>query len=131
MNQKGFTLIEVVITVAVVAFALVAYLGANYAIEKASESAYQKSVAIQDAQQTLERMRSTAATGTFPGNVTSAFSGSISGYSNLPSETVAVSYVDATANPLDTTVTVTYLQNGTRTVTNTIRTLISQRIAAS
>ena len=133
MQEKGFTLVEVVITVGVVAFALVSYLGTNYAIEKAAEAAYQKSVAVQDAQQVIESMRSLAISGTFPGNVTGTYpdNSNITSYTNLTNESINVSYVSASANPLDTTVAVSYKQNGTRTITNSIRTLITQRTAAS
>lgn len=132
MNDKGFTLIEVVITVGVVGFALVSYLGANYAIEKASEGAYQKSVAVQDAQQVIEHMRSLAQTGTFPGNVTATYpnNATLLTYTNLNGESINISYANATADPLDVTVTVTYNQNSTRAISNSIRTLITQRTAA-
>lgn len=128
-SQNGFTLIEVMITMAVMAAALLAVLTANAMISQTSEGAYQRLVAIQDANQVIERMRNTAATGTFPGNVTAAYpnGGNVAGFTSLPNETVTVSYASAITNPLDVTVTVNYLENGRRAANTALRSVMTQR----
>ncbi len=130
LNEKGFTLLEVMITMAVVVMVMGGFIGTNIAIRRASESAFERGVALQDANQVIEMMRNTAATGTFPTNVTAVYTngGQISGFSNMTSETVTVSYVNAASNPLDATVTVAWKENGTTRNVNTIlRSYITQR----
>lgn len=135
-NQKGFTLIEVMITTAVVTLALVGLLAANMQIRLASMAAYERSVATRHAHEVIERMR-TASDGSLS-DVTSTFSngGTVSSSNYLTTsstellknETVVVSYVSTSADPLDTTVTVTWLERGVRTATLPVRTLITKRV---
>lgn len=131
-QQSGFTLIELMATISIVALALLAYVGGNVVIGQNVEVAYERSMAFQDAQRVIEQMRNLAATGTFPANVTSVYpnGGTVTGYSNIPSEQVSVSYVDPAVNPLDATVTVTWMANGLRTSTASLRTLITQRLSS-
>ena len=128
-REKGFTLIEVMITLVVMTGALLAVMTANGAISQTSEGMYQRLVAIQDANQVIERMRNTASTGTFPGNVTAVYAngGTVAGFSTLTSETVTVAYVNSASDPLDVTVTVSYLENGRRATNTALRSLITQR----
>lgn len=130
-NECGFTLVEIMITTVVVSVVLLGFVSASSGIQMQGEAAHQRSMAIQDANQVIEQMRNAAATGTFPGNVTAVFSGDVDeDYSNMPDtadETISVSYADPTADPLDATVTVTYMENGNRQTTATIRTYITQR----
>ena len=90
---------------------------------------YRFNMALQDANQIVERIRSSAAAGTFPTNVITAFpnNGTVSGFTNLTNETVTVSYANAAANPLDVRVQVQWLENGRRTVNAHVRTLVTQR----
>lgn len=128
-SQNGFTLIEVMITMVVMAAALLAILTANAMVSQTSEGAYQRLVAIQDANQVIERMRNTAATGTFPGNVTAVYpnGGTVAGFTSLTNETVTVAYASTVTNPLDVTVTVSYLENGRRAANTAMRSIITQR----
>lgn len=128
-EQEGFTLIEILFAAGVVLLLVVGFLGAMTSMRYANEAAYQRTMALQDANQVIEQMRNTAATGTFPSNVTSAYpsGGTVSGFTSLTNETVTVSYASATANPLDVTVTVSYSENGRRTVTASLRTYMTQR----
>lgn len=117
------------VTMAVMAAVLLAIMTANAMISQTSEAAYQRLVAVQDANQVIERMRNTAITGNFPGNVTAAYpnGGSVGGFTSLTSETVTVAYTSTVTNPLDVTVTVNYLENGRRAANTALRSLITQR----
>ena len=135
-SQKGFSLIEVLFASAVILLLVVGFLGSSTALQFANQAAYERSIALQDANQVIERMRNTAVSGTFPGNVTAVYpnNGAVSGFTSLTSEAVSVTYTDRngdgnalTDNPLDVTVTVTYLENGRRNTSMSLRSLITQR----
>ena len=128
-KEQGFTLVEVMITMVVVLLVLVGFIGANMAIQRASEAAYERTVALQDANRVIEQMRNLAAAGNFPQNVTGIFpaAGQVAGFANLTGEQVVVNYADPAADPLDTTVTVTWQENGVRQVNTALRTRITQR----
>ena len=123
-NQQGFTLIEILITTGVVATVVLGFMGSATAIQSQQIAAYQRSVALQDANQVVELLRNAATSGTFPGNVTGT---TMPTYTNLPSEAITATYVSTSANPLDVTVTVTYSENSLRSTGASIRTLITQR----
>lgn len=130
-REKGFTLVELMITISVVAIGLLAYMSGNIAMSQTADGAYEQSVAFYDAQSVLESMRNTAQTGLFPTNVTATYpnNGTVSGFSNLSSESIRIAYVDATATPLDVTATVTWSsRGGTRSMTKSVRTLMTQRL---
>ncbi len=128
-NEKGFTLVEVMITAFVVVTILVGFLGSATAIQSANQAAYERNIALQDANQVIEQLRNTAATGTFPSNVTTAYpnGGTVAGYTSLTNEAVRVTYASTTANPLDVRVTVSYSENGNRTMSVSLRSYITQR----
>lgn len=128
--QKGFSLIEIMITVAVVSLALVGYIGANMSVQQSGEAGYERTVAIQDAHRVIEQMRNATAAGQFPANVTTAFpdNGFVGGFTTLTNEQVQVTYADAAADPLDVTVTVSYRANGRRNVNAAVRSIITQRV---
>ena len=113
----------------VVVLVIVGFMGANSSIQQASEASYQRTIALQDANRVIETMRNTAATGTFPGNVTAVYpnGGTVSGFTSLTNEAVSVSYANSGANPLDATVTISWSENGVRTVSANLRTFITQR----
>jgi prepilin-type N-terminal cleavage/methylation domain-containing protein len=128
-DERGFNLVELMIATVVVVFVLVGFTGANTAIQQSGQAAFERAIALQDANQVIELIRDTAATGTFPTNVITAYSngGVITSFTNLTNERITVSYVDATANPLNTTITVSWSENGRRTVNATLRSIITQR----
>lgn len=129
-RTDGFTLIELMITMAVIVLALVGYIGANSAIQRSDEAAFERSVALQDANRVLEQIRNAAASGTFPQNVTSAFpnASTVAGFTSLTNQQVLVSYADTSADPLDVTVTVTWQRSGLRSVSAALRSLVTQRV---
>ena len=127
--EKSFTLIELMITLGVMVGVLLSILTANAAMAQTSEGIYERLFAIQDANQVIERMRQTAVTGIFPGNVTAVYpnGGTVGGFTSVTNETVTVAYVSTASNPLDVTVTVNYLENGRRATSTALRSLITQR----
>ena len=128
-SECGFTFVELLITMGVVVFALLGLMTTNAAIQQNSEVAFERSMAVQDANQVLEQIRDSSATGTFPQNVTTAFpnGGAVGGFASLTNQNVTVSYADTAANPLDVTVTVNWQSNGQRNATTSLRTLVTQR----
>ncbi len=130
INEKGFTFVELMITMVVVVLVLLGFMGANMRIQQASEAAYQRTVALQDANRVIELMRNAAAAGQFPGNVTAVYpnGGAAAGFANLPGERVVVAYANPGADPLDVTVTVSWAENGIRNVNTALRTYLTQRL---
>lgn len=136
-DDCGFSLIEVMIAMGIVAFVIVALIGANIAVQRTGEAAFQRAIAIQDANQVIEQMRTVASVGQFPDNlvVNSIYLNNavIPGFNNLVGQNVTVTYFDRDANgdpldddPLDVTVTVAWQENGVRNVAESLRTLITQ-----
>ncbi len=130
LDARGFTLIEVLFTVAIAALMILGTLAANTSFRKLSETAHQNSVAGQDAHAVIERMRAAAIDGDFPNNVVSEFPDNaiVSDFTTLTNQQVRVSYDNAAADPLAATVTVTWLENGVRSVSKSVRALITQRV---
>ena len=129
LNEDGFTLIEVMISLFVGAVALLAYISSNIAVDNAAQQSFEKTMALQDAQRVIEQIRNTAQTGQFPDNVTNVFPNAtnLDGFNNLSNEQVVVSYADQTTNPLDITVTVSWEANGRRDMDASLRTIVTQR----
>ncbi|MFA6600304.1 MAG: prepilin-type N-terminal cleavage/methylation domain-containing protein [Candidatus Omnitrophota bacterium] len=131
-NQRGFTLVEVVLAMGVVVIAVIGIISANVLIQQHDETAFENSVALQDSQRVMEQMRNVAsnAGGLFPNNVVNAFPNNalIAGFANLTSETARVSYANTAVTPLDVTVTVTWQDARRRARNVTLRTLIAQRL---
>ncbi len=117
------------ITMVVVVLVLLGFTGTNAAIQRTSEETFERTVAMQDANQVIEMMRNAAATGTFPGNVTATYAngGTVGGFSNLTNETLTVAYVNPATNPLDVTITVAWRNHLNRNVNTALRTRITQR----
>lgn len=130
-SQSGFTFIELMIAMVVAALTILFFVMTQNTLQVNAESAYERKVAAQDAHRFINQMRLTAKTGTFPSNLTTAFpAGAISGYTSMPAsaaETMALSYANSAADPLDVTVTVSWTGYNRRASTQTIRTLITQR----
>lgn len=128
---RGFTLVELMIALFVAFLVIAGYIGANVTIQRNAEETFERSLAIQDANQVIERIRDVVANAStnFQTTVLASYpNGSpVEGFTNLTDEVVTVSYVDTAANPLDTTVTVTWTSHTRRTMTATLKTLITKR----
>ena len=128
-RKAGFTLIELMIALVVVTVVIVSYIGANILAQRNTEEMHERTLAIQDANRVIEQMRNISRTGTFPGNVLTAYpnNSTPSRFRNLDQEAITISYVSPTANPLDVTITVAWLSYAKRQASETIRTYITQR----
>lgn len=128
-TQCGFTIIEIMVALLITTLVIVGYVGTNIYAQKNSEEMHERTLAIQDANWAIEEMRNVSRTGTFPGNVIANFpdDATIPGFSSLNSEVVVASYENTSANPLNVTITVTWLSYGGRQQSTTLRTYITQR----
>jgi len=137
LQNLGFTLIEFLIAMTVLFLGLGMGIAALNYLNQSNETSYQEVVALQDAHRVIEQMRQQSNVGTFPGNVTTTFpdAQNVNGFNNLNSEQVSVNYVNTGTDPLDVTVTVTWVNKSTtvgetvnnRTMTTQLTTLITQR----
>ncbi|MDP3921679.1 MAG: hypothetical protein Q8R76_12850 [Candidatus Omnitrophota bacterium] len=129
-NEAGFSLVEVMISIPIVVLALLGILYSNTVIQQSSEAAFERTVATQDAHRIIEQIRDQAVDGVFPANVTAQFpdGGEGAGFDSLEDEAIVVAYADATANPLDVSVTVTWQDQHGRAMDITLRTLVTQRV---
>lgn len=132
-SESGFTLVELMIAMAVSVIALLSIGAANNLIHQNSELAYEQSVVTQDMNEVIEQMRdaaNAASDSSYQSSVVSTGSSASSSVVSLPAsyqESINVSYTDQTADPLDATVTATWLQGGRRSKTLTMRALITRR----
>lgn len=128
-DQRGFTLVELMITLAVVVLALGGYVAANTAINQRTQEIFEQSTAIQDANSVIERMRNSSTGGQFPASVTGVFPNNtpVQGFTALPNEQVTVLYADPAADPLDVTVRVSWRSRGVRQAATDLRTFITRR----
>jgi prepilin-type N-terminal cleavage/methylation domain-containing protein len=136
-SENGLTLIETMITMAVVAIVLLGIMIGNTVIQQASTAAFERTRAVQAAHQVVESIRKTAQSGTFPANVLAEYPDGqevegITSYEN--NARVVVSYTDtngeaglANDSYLNVNVNVTWLENGRRAASTDLKALVTQR----
>lgn len=126
MKREGFTLIELMLAVAIILPVLLGAIGLNVYIFRATETSKRTTVALQDVHTVIERIRNTsesslsAVTSAYPDGQT------VTGFSNLPSEQITVDYANVNADPLDLIVTVSWLDQG-RTMVRNLSTQVTKR----
>lgn len=125
-NTRGFTLIELIIALSVIVPVLLGSIGLNVYVFRMTETSRRAMVAVQDAHTVIERIRNVSKTSlvqvvsTYPSGQT------VSGFSNLPSEQVTVTYPNASADPLAITVTVNWTDRQ-GTMTRSLATQVTHR----
>lgn len=126
LKREGFTLIELILAVAIILPVLLGAIGLNVYVFRATETSRRTMVALQDAHTVVERIRNTSETSLSA--VTSAYpdSQAVTGFSNLPSEQITVDYANINADPLDLIVTVSWLDRG-RTMVRNLSTQVTKR----
>lgn len=150
MTQRGFTIVEIMIALLVTTLVIAGSVGGNIFAQRNSEEMHERTVAIKTANRLIEMMRYESRTGTFPANVVTRFPDpdpqvivpqfidtTTDESPNLTDKSVRVSYcrgvsspcpsADTTANPLDVTVTVSWLAYTGVERSESIRTYITQR----
>ena len=136
MNERGFTLIEVMLTVGIAVLAILGTIATNVMIRQSVESAQEQTLAYQDASRVIEQMRNGANTvsSDFQESVADAADDAETNEKSLPAasnEVIDVTFVDDDADPLDVTVNVTWNNRGLlgldaqRSIS--VRTLITRR----
>ncbi len=128
-KKAGFTLAELMIALVILTVVILSYVGANIQAHKNTEEMNERTVAIQNANQVIEQMRTISNTDPFPASVVTAYpdNGPVAGFNSLTNEQVTVTYQNPAANPLVCTVTVTWSSYTGRQSTETVETYITQR----
>ncbi len=149
MKRSGFTLIEVMISMAVFAGTMAAFAGVYVTTARLNESGRNLNQAMNDARVVLEEIRDTAQSGgsvagvptLFPaGNIILPAPATLPGIAawSLPAgagETISVSYADPypggptnlAADPLPVTVSVTWTEGGHSGRTTSVSTMVTRR----
>jgi len=128
-RMGGFTLVELLVSTIVLSIGVLATMLANTYVQQASERVHERMMAAQDAHRVLELIRNASVNGNFPANVTGAYpnGAAVPGFNNLSTEQVVAAYANPNVDPLDITVTTTWLEQGRRNASIQIRTLMTQR----
>jgi len=126
-QKKGFTLIEVVVVLLILAGVIVGFLSLYTASFSLLEQLNSSVIAINDARSVLENMRNID-----PFNVSNLISSYpdaayVSGFNNLDQETVRVDYLNVAADPIQVTITVNWQGKGNRLFTEQLTTFLTAR----
>ncbi len=125
-DKSAFTLIEVLIVCLILVIIIVGCMGVFSLSFSLNESSKNTIIALSDASSVLENMRNIDPFSTSSVLASYPDGSTVSGYNNLPSETVRVNYTDTSADPLQTTVTVSWDERQ-KTRTETLVSLLTAR----
>lgn len=127
MGARGFTLIEVVVTMLVFAVASVALAGFYVGAARLGESSRNLSRALNDVRAVAEAIRDASASGLATVTATNWTNWAAqNGLTGLPNEAVTVTYVNPGADPLQATVQVSWQEAG-RARSASVDTLVTRR----
>lgn len=125
-QEKGFTLPELMFSICITIPVLFGIIGVTYYTLRAGETSRNVMKALQDAHTVIERIRNVSNTSLSQVVTTFPNGQAVSGFSNLTSEQVVVSYANTAADPLAVTVTVNWTDQG-RTLTRALTTEVTHR----
>lgn len=135
----GFTLIEVVLAAAIFAVAVLGVFGAFLGASALTEGSRNLTQAVEDARTVMDRMRSDLQSSTDVATFVANFPTTTyetwfenqqtaeAAFTNLGDEAVDVTYGDATDDPLEVTVEITWQERGGRERSTTLQTQMTRR----
>lgn len=132
-NGRGFTLIEVIITIVISALAISGMLATNTLLHKNNAAAYDRVVALQEVNRVIEQMREAATNGLFPNNLLNAFpnNSTINNLTNLKEEVITIQYATLQGggypDPMDVSVSIRWRDDHLRIMNYSLNTLMTQR----
>jgi Tfp pilus assembly protein PilV len=122
------------IALTVLTVVIVSFVAANIQAQKNTEEMNERTVAIQNANQVIEQMRTVSNTDPFPASVVTAYPDNShpAGFNDLADELITITYTGTTAsptteNPLQATVTVSWTSYSGRESSVSVQTHITQR----
>ncbi len=126
-QKRGLTLVEIMVVLLLLGGIIAGFLSVNGAGLALLEQLSNSVVAVNDARSVLESMRNIDPFDI--ANLTSIYpdGGTVAGFSNLNQETIRVDYLNVAADPIQVTITVTWLGKGNRTFTEQLTTLLTAR----
>jgi len=110
-NQKGTTLVEVLIALLVVSIGVLSSLAYFAAANRSTAIARDITIATTHGEYVLEQMRSLPALSNITGTNWDDWT-KTTGLNTLSNETITVAFADASADPLNVQTTVSWLTNG-------------------
>ena len=127
VGRRGFTLIEVVMTIGIFAITTVALIGFYITVSVLNESSRNVTRAMADARAVLEGIRNSSASGLAAVTGTNWTSWAMNNnLDSLDQEAVSVAYANPAADPLNVTVRVNWSERG-RARTAVVNTLVTRR----
>lgn len=126
-KKRGVTLVEVMVVLLLLGGIIAGFLSVNGASLALLEQLSSSVIAVNEARSVLENMRNID-----PFSAADLISlypdgGTVAGFSNLNMETIRVDYLNAAADPIQVTVTVTWQGKGNRIFTEQLTTLLTAR----
>ena len=127
LKERGFTLIEILMTVGIFVITTVALVGLNVSVAAMNESSRNLTQAMAGGRVILEQIRNASVGGLAAVTGTNWTTwAAANNLTSLNDESVTVAYVDPAADPLNVTVTVNWSERG-RARSAAVNTLVTRR----
>ncbi|MBI4549473.1 MAG: prepilin-type N-terminal cleavage/methylation domain-containing protein [Candidatus Omnitrophica bacterium] len=126
-NQRGFTFVELLVAIAIVIPVLMGMIGVNLYTFRVGETSRSVMTAMQDGHSVIESIRNVANNQGLNAVAANFPSGqAVAGFANLTNEQIIVTYPNAAQDPLQITVTVTWLDRQ-RAMSRSLVTQVTRR----